>query len=144
MFKLNKQKIMIALLLAILIASSGVVESAQIEFKDISSHWAKDIIIETASKGFINGYEDGSFKPDQPISRAEVVTITNRMLNRFADEDFVDHNLDKIINFTDIDKSHWAYYPVVEATNGHRYERKGNGKDETWFEVTGSTFVYDK
>ena len=49
---------MIALLLGILIASSGVVESAQIEFKDISGHWAKDIIIETASKGFINGYED--------------------------------------------------------------------------------------
>lgn len=78
MFKLNKQKIMIALLLAILIASSGVVESAQIEFKDISSHWAKDIIIETASKGFINGYEDGSFKPDNMISVKEALAILGR------------------------------------------------------------------
>lgn len=78
MFKLNKQKIMIALLLAILIASSGIVESAQIEFKDISSHWAKDIIIETASKGFINGYEDGSFKPDNMISVKEALAILGR------------------------------------------------------------------
>ena len=78
MFKLNKQKIMIALLLAILIASSGVVEAAQIEFKDISSHWAKDIIIETASKGFINGYEDGSFKPDNMISVKEALAILGR------------------------------------------------------------------
>lgn len=115
------------------------------DFTDLQKdHWAYEVIQKAAQAGWISGYPDGSFKPDQPISRAEVVTITNRMLNRFADEDFVDHNLDKIINFTDIDKSHWAYYPVVEATNGHRYERKGNGKDETWFEVTGSTFVYDK
>lgn len=78
MFKLNKQKIMIALLLAILIASSGIVESAQIEFKDISSHWAKDIIIETASKGFINGYEDGKFKPDNMISVKEALAILGR------------------------------------------------------------------
>ena len=77
MFKLNKKKIMIVLLLAILI-SSGVVEAAKIEFKDISSHWAKDIIIETASKGFINGYEDGSFKPDNMISVKEALAILGR------------------------------------------------------------------
>ena len=114
-------------------------------FKDVdSSHWAYEVIQKAAEAGWISGYPDGSFKPDQPITRGEVVTITNRMLNRFADEDYVDHNLNKIINYTDIDKSHWAYYPVVEATNAHKYERKSNGKDETWFEVTGSTFVYDK
>ena len=107
-------------------------------------HWAYEVIQKAAQAGWISGYPDGSFKPDQSITRGEVVTITNRMLNRFADEEYVDHNLNKIINYTDIDKSHWAYYPVVEATNGHNYERKGNGKDETWFEVTGSTFVYDK
>lgn len=77
MFKLNKKKIMIVLLLAILI-SSGVVEAAKIEFKDISSHLAKDIIIETASKGFINGYEDGSFKPDNMISVKEALAILGR------------------------------------------------------------------
>ena len=115
------------------------------EFTDLQKdHWAYDVIQKAAQAGWISGYPDGSFRPDQPITRAEVVAITNRMLNRFADEDFVDHNLNKIINFTDIDKSHWAYYPVVEATNGHNYDRKANGKDETWFEITGMTLVYDK
>ena len=114
-------------------------------FTDLQKdHWAYEVIQKAAQAGWISGYPDGSFRPDQPITRAEVVAITNRMLNRFADEEYVDHNLNKIINFTDIDKSHWAYYPVVEATNGHNYDRKANGKDETWFEVTGSTFVYDK
>ena len=114
-------------------------------FTDLQKdHWAYEVIQKAAQAGWISGYPDGSFRPDQPITRAEVVAITNRMLNRFADEDFVDHNLNKITNYTDIDKSHWAYYPVVEATNGHNYDRKANGKDETWFEVTGSTFVYDK
>ncbi len=72
------------------------------------------------------------------------MSVTNRMLNRFADEDFVDHNLNKIINYRDMDKAHWAYYPVVEATNGHTYERKENERDETWFEVNETSFVYDK
>ena len=115
------------------------------EFTDLQKdHWAYEVIQKAAQAGWISGYPDGTFRPDQPITRAEVVAITNRMLNRFADEDFVDHNLNKITNYTDIDKSHWAYYPVVEATNGHRYERKANGKDETWFEITGMTLVYDK
>lgn len=72
------------------------------------------------------------------------MSVTNRMLNRFADEDFVDHNLNKIINYRDMDKAHWAYYPVAEATNGHTYERKENERDETWFEVNETSFVYDK
>lgn len=43
-----------------------------------------------------------------------------------------------------MDKAHWAYYPVAEATNGHTYERKENERDETWFEVNETSFVYDK
>lgn len=114
-------------------------------FTDVSEdHWAYDVIQKAAEAGWISGYPDGSFKPDQPITRAEVVSIINRMLNRYADETFVNYNPNDIIRYIDMDKSHWAYYPVVEATNGHRYERKDNGKDETWFEVNDTTFVYDK
>lgn len=114
-------------------------------FTDVSKdHWAYDVIQKAAEAGWISGYPDGSFKPDQPITRAEIVSVTNRMLNRFADEDFVDHNLNKIINYRDMDKAHWAYYPVAEATNGHTYERKENERDETWFEVNETSFVYDK
>lgn len=114
-------------------------------FTDVSQdHWAYDVIQKAAEAGWISGYPDGSFKPDQPITRAEVVAITNRMLNRFADEAYVDAHQDKIIRFKDMNKGMWSYYPVVESTNGHGYERKANGKDETWFEVNGTSFVYDK
>ena len=114
-------------------------------FTDVSQdHWAYNVIQKAAEAGWISGYPDGSFKPDQPITRAEVVAITNRMLNRFADEAYVDAHQDKILQFKDMNKGMWSYYPVVEATNGHGYERKANGKDETWFEVNGTSFVYDK
>ena len=114
-------------------------------FTDVSQdHWAYDVIQKAAEAGWISGYPDGSFKPDQPITRAEVVAITNRMLNRFADEAFVDAHRDKILQFKDMKKGMWSYYPVVEATNGHGYERKANEKDETWFEINGTSFVYDK
>lgn len=73
-----------------------------------------------------------------------MVAITNRMLNRFADEAYVDAHQDVILQFKDMKKGMWSYYPVVEATNGHGYERKANGKDETWFEVNNRSFVYDK
>ncbi|WP_054251906.1 S-layer homology domain-containing protein [Neofamilia massiliensis] len=114
-------------------------------FSDLSKdHWAYDLIQKAATAGWISGYPDGTFKPDREITRAEVVTITNRMLNRYADENYVDRNLYKIIHYTDMDKSHWAYYPVIEASNGHKFERKANGKDEKWTEVNDRTFVYDK
>lgn len=114
-------------------------------FTDVAKdHWAYDVIQKAAGAGWISGYPDGSFKPDQPITRAEVVAITNRMLNRFADETYVDTHQDKILQFKDMKKGMWSYYPVVEATNGHGYERKANGKDETWFEINGTSFVYDK
>lgn len=114
-------------------------------FIDVSAdHWAYDSIKKAAKAGWISGYPDGTFKPDQPITRAEVVTITNRMLNRYADEDYVESHREKIINYIDLDNTHWAYYPVVEATNGHEFKRKSNGKDELWLEITDKSFVYDK
>lgn len=121
------------------------ISSGSKTFTDVAKdHWAYDVIQKAAAAGWISGYPDGSFKPDQPITRAEVVAITNRMLNRFADEAFVDAHQGKIIRFKDMNKGMWSYYPVVEATNGHGYERKANGKDETWLEVNGTSFVYDK
>lgn len=114
-------------------------------FTDVpKDHWAYESIQRAAEAGWVSGYPDGSFKPDQPISRAEVVAITNRMLNRFADEDYVNHNPQEIIPYKDMEKTHWAYYPIIEATNGHSYERKANGQDERWFEVNNTSFVYDK
>lgn len=114
-------------------------------FSDLdSSHWAYDVVRKAASAGWISGYPDGSFKADNPITRAEVVSITNKMLNRKADQDFVDRNLDKLLSFIDLNKDYWAYYPIMEATNGHDYIRNVNKVDEKWQEVTNKSFVYAK
>lgn len=102
-------------------------------FSDLdSSHWAYDVVRKAASAGWISGYPDGSFKADNPITRAEVVSITNKMLNRKADQNFVDRNLDKLLSFIDLNKDYWAYYPIMEATNGHDYIRNVNKVDEKW------------
>ena len=114
-------------------------------FTDLApTHWACDVVKKAAATGWINGYPDGSFKADNPITRAEVVSITNRMLDRKADEAFVDSHLSELITFTDVDKSHWAYYPIAEATNGHEFVRDANKIDEVWKSVTHRSFVYDK
>lgn len=114
-------------------------------FTDLApTHWAYDVVKKAAAAGWINGYPDGSFKADNPITRAEVVSITNRMLDRKADEAFVDGHLTELITFTDVDKSHWAYYPIAEATNGHEFVRDANKIDEVWKSVTHRSFVYDK
>jgi uncharacterized repeat protein (TIGR02543 family) len=113
-------------------------------FNDLSAdHWAYDLVKSAASAGWINGYPDGSFKPDKEISRAEVVTIVNEMLNRHGDKEFIDKNNSKILYLSDI-KDHWAYYSIVEATNGHDYLRFDNNRDELWKEVNEKSFVYDK
>lgn len=114
-------------------------------FTDLDkNYWAYDLVQRAASAGWITGYPDGTFKPDKNITRAEVVAITNRMLDRKADQDFVDQNLGKLLQFNDLDKSYWAYYPILEATNGHDYTRHENKLDEHWKEITAKTFVYDK
>ena len=66
------------------------------------------------------------------------------MLNRKADEKFVDNNLDKLIKYNDVTKNHWAYYKIFEATNGHDFVRQSNKIDEEWKDVTNKSFVYDK
>ena len=83
-------------------------------------HWAYDTINYARIMGWISGYEDGTFKPNNSITRAEAVTIINRMLLRIGDIDKI--NSDKSLNvFNDID-DHWAYYGIVEATIQHDYE----------------------
>ena len=114
-------------------------------FTDLApTHWAYDVVRKAAGAGWIEGYPDGSFKAEKSITRAEVVSITNRMLNRKADATFVDSHLAELLTFTDLNKSHWAYYPIMEATNGHTYLRDDHKIDEVWKKVTTHSFVYDK
>lgn len=111
---------------------------APITFTDVArDYWAYDAIAAAFGKGWITGYEDNTFRPAEKIKRSEVATMTNRVLNRYADEKWVQAHRQAIVNFTDIDESHWAFYPVVEATNGHDYTRNSDGKSETWIQLNG-------
>lgn len=94
-----------------------------------AGHWAQAAIDSAAAKGWVTGYPDGSFKPERKITRAEVVNITNKMLDRFADKDFVRSHLSEMIQFKDLSEADWAYFPIMEATNSHELIRRG-GQDE--------------
>ena len=90
------------------------------DFNDVSDgYWAAAYIKAAAKHGWINGYGDGSFRADDEINRAEVVTIVNRLLGREADADYIADNLRKLNTFPDVNRKHWAYYAVMEAANAH-------------------------
>lgn len=90
------------------------------DFNDVSDgYWAAAYIKAAAKHGWINGYGDGSFRADDEINRAEVVTIVNRLLGREADADYIADNLRKLNTFPDVSRKHWAYYAVMEAANAH-------------------------
>ncbi|MBQ7792801.1 MAG: S-layer homology domain-containing protein, partial [Clostridia bacterium] len=107
---------------------------AENQFIDVAdSHWAKEYIDSAVIKGWLLGYEDGSFKPDQPIKRSETVTIVNRMLNRVADKDYIVANYDEVLTYPDLDESHWAYYEILEASNWHDHKVENN--EEIWTDI---------
>ena len=90
-------------------------------FTDITNeYWASEYIYTAIAMDWIKGYADGTFRPDNKITRAEVVTIVNRVTERNADEDFIDENISDLINFSDVkDKGYWAYYDIAETANTH-------------------------
>lgn len=110
-------------------------EGNGIEFSDVQKHWAKNYIEACAASGLITGYTDGTFKPDQYITRAEAMAIVNRMLNRAVDAEGIKAVEDDIYYFGDNEENTWCYYIVLEATNSHDYTRAEDGK-ETWTTVT--------
>ncbi len=100
-------------------------------FSDIkSTDWYYNAVVDSIKYGWINGYGDGTFRPNNPITRGEVTAIVNHMLGREADKQFVQNHSDELNAFSDITSKHWAYYHVAEATNTHRYV--GENGSETW------------
>ena len=100
-------------------------------FTDVpTDHWAYAAITSAAEKGWVNGYADGTFRPNNAITRAEVVKITNAVLERTCDKDYVADNLSKLISYNDLTSAYWAYYDVLEASNAHDY--KVVNDVETW------------
>ena len=96
-----------------------------------NGHWAARSIAICASNGWVQGYEDGTFRPDQPITRAEAMTIINRMLGRGASKGYICKGA---VRYTDNDPGSWYYYEILEATNDHEYR---NARPfEQWIRAT--------
>ena len=108
-------------------------ENTKADFSDISGHWAELDIAIAANNGWIMGYPDGTFRPNQTITRAEAMALINRVLARIPEgpQDL----LDGMKTWPDnMNTNKWYYIPVQEATNSHDYERKANGS-EKWTEL---------
>ena len=104
------------------------------KFSDIATHWAKDEISIAYNNGWITGYPDGTFGPQRDITRAETITLVNRILNRQPETE--DDLLPNMTVWTDnANPKAWYYLAVQEATNSHYYEFKMNSQYEKWTEL---------
>ena len=104
------------------------------KFSDIATHWAKDEISIAYNNGWITGYPDGTFGPQRDITRAETMTLVNRVLNRQPETE--DDLLPNMTVWTDnANPKAWYYLAVQEATNSHYYEFKMNSQYEKWTEL---------
>lgn len=102
-------------------------------FSDISGHWAENEIERAAAFGWISGYPDGTFRPDARITRAEAMTMINRVLCRMPQSE--SDLLDSMVTWPDNKPSDWHYLAVQEATNSHDFGRQGE-VGESWTKLT--------
>lgn len=98
-------------------------------FSDIKGHWAEKYIERAAELGWIKGFEDGTFRPDTYITRAQAMTMINRVLNRIPEDE--SDLLPGMNVWPDCNPGDWFYLAVQEATNSHDFEHKA-GNYETW------------
>ena len=100
-------------------------------FTDVpDTYWAARYINFAATRGWVTGYSDGTFKPENTITRAEVAAVTCRLLERSADQSYIRSHLKELRTFSDVTESHWAYWYAMEAANGHDYTKSGGS--ENW------------
>ena len=111
---------------------ADMASSARCSFPDVSAQdWFYPYVASAAEYGWIGGYPDGTFRPSGSITRAEVAVIVNHMLGRTPDQSFVDRSLDRLVSFSDLNSSHWAFYPIMEASNSHDHIKAGGSEQWT-------------
>ncbi|MCL2338053.1 MAG: S-layer homology domain-containing protein, partial [Firmicutes bacterium] len=105
--------------------------AVSVTFSDVNGHWAADGIYRAAELGWVTGYPDGTFRPNQNITRAEVMALVNRVLERkvTSEQDLLS-DMKKWPDNSNVNA--WYYFDVQEATNSHSYERKSDGIAEKW------------
>ncbi|MDO5301115.1 MAG: S-layer homology domain-containing protein [Tissierellia bacterium] len=117
-------------------------EGEEVNFVDLTdAHWSYKSVQLAAANGWISGYPDGTFRPDKEITRAEVTAITNRMLNRRADLDWIDAHENEVVKFTDVMDNDWFYEAIMEATMGHDFNKDKDGKVEYWKNLNQKSFI---
>lgn len=99
------------------------------KFQDVKGHKYEKEINKIDGNKRIAGYEDGTFRPDNNLTRAEAASFLNRMFNRVADDVAIRNLEDSIVKFTDLNKGDWFYYEIVEAANSHELVRR-DGSDK--------------
>ncbi|MGM9556493.1 MAG: S-layer homology domain-containing protein [Oscillospiraceae bacterium] len=121
--------------MAAIIARFGDFKEGGKTFNDISGHWAQKYIELAASNGWINGNPDGTFKPNNNITRAETVAMINRVLDRQTKDVSDLLPVSQMTNWSDnMDTAKWYYRDMQEATNNHKAERVGDSIYEKWTE----------
>ena len=106
------------------------------DFNDVKDHWAKDAIDKLNGNKNVSGYPDGTFKPNEKITRAEAVTILNSVFDRNTNKDSLkDINVSSLTKFSDVKEDFWAYYNILDASNAHNRERaNSNSEVDVWVE----------
>lgn len=112
-------------------------DTGEVGFTDLTGHWAEADVLRAAALGWVEGYEDGTFRPDAFITRAEVITMMNRLLCRLPET--VEDLLEGMKTWPDVAETDWFYLAIQEATNGHTYLYKDKENHERWLELTDNT-----
>lgn len=115
------QAISRAQFVTILAGIYGVNASGGMPFSDVGRSWYYDAVATAYANGWVSGFMDGTFHPNQTITRAEAVSILNRVLGRSCDLTFVQANAQTALHFTDVPANAWYYADVIEASVGHTY-----------------------
>lgn len=123
--------------MAKIIALFAKLDKSTDRFPDAAGHWAEAYIRLAAGNGWIEGYPDGTFRPNQSITRAETVTMIDRVLERVPKDESRLLPHETMMTFPDCRPGQWFYIAVQEAANSHIYERAASEQhgDEQWKEL---------
>lgn len=128
----HSNKITRAEVAAIIFRLEGLEESKESGFKDVKNHWAEKYIGAVSQEGWVEGYPNGNFKPDQNITRGEFVTMVNNALNRKV---LAENLVEGTKVYPDLKVGKWYYLAMLEASNGHEYTRDKKTDEEIWTEL---------